>query len=83
MALSEGEREAEMDKMAMYISSCPPYNQCAKEKKEWLLHEGLINCIGPKKGCLCLEYPFAEQYKIGVKYNFYCMRDSEMEQRRL
>ena len=64
---------------------CPTYNECAEKADE------LIFCIiGKSKNCISEEIrivyaptcPFGQKHGIGVKYNFYCIRDSEMKQRK-
>lgn len=62
---------------------CPTYNECAKEADELLfcVTGKSENCITKERGCMCPTCPFAQEYKIGVKYNFYCTRDTEIEQR--
>ncbi len=83
--LSDEEKKEQLDKLAMdcVCPLCPSYNDCAKEKEEWLfcVTGSSDGCIDREKGCSCPECPFAKKYQIGVKHNFYCTLDSEMEQR--
>lgn len=62
---------------------CPTYNECAKEADELLfcVTGKSETCIAKEMGCMCPTCPFAQEYQIGVKYNFYCTRDTELEQR--
>jgi len=62
---------------------CPSYNECAKEAEELLfcVVGRSEECIAKERGCMCPTCPVAQEYKIGVKYNFYCTRDLEMKQR--
>ena len=62
---------------------CPTYNECAKEADELLFCVTGTSeaCINKEMGCMCPTCPFAQEYQIGVKYNFYCTRDTELEQR--
>lgn len=62
---------------------CPTYSECVNKNKELLFcvtgkSEG---CISKERGCMCPTCPFAQEYGIGVKYNFYCTRGTELEQR--
>jgi len=64
---------------------CPTYNQCAKNAQEKLfcIIGSSKECITKERGCMCPNCPIAGIFGIGVKYNFYCTRDSEMEQRKI
>ena len=62
---------------------CPTYNECANKAGEKLfcVLGKSESCIEREMGCMCPTCPFGQKYMIGVKYNFYCVRDAEMEQR--
>ncbi|MBM4240309.1 MAG: DUF2769 domain-containing protein [Euryarchaeota archaeon] len=64
---------------------CPSYNQCAKDSDEKLFC--IIGksepCITNERGCMCPTCPLAAKFGIGVKYNFYCTRGSEIEHRKM
>lgn len=62
---------------------CPTYTECAKNADELIfcVIGKSESCITIERGCMCPECPFGQKYMIGVKYNFYCIRDSEMKQR--
>jgi len=64
---------------------CPTYNECAKEANELLfcVVGKSEKCITKERGCMCPTCPFGQKYGIGVKYNFYCIRDTELKQRKL
>jgi Protein of unknown function (DUF2769) len=64
---------------------CPTYNICAKNSDEMLFCViGKSNeCITKERGCMCPTCPFARKYSIGIQHNFYCIRDSEMEQKQI
>jgi hypothetical protein len=64
---------------------CPTYNQCAKESGEniFCIRGKSKECITKERGCNCPTCPLAAKYRIGVIYNFYCMRGGEMDQRRI
>ena len=62
---------------------CPSYNDCAKDKQEnvFCITGMSDGCITMEMGCLCPTCPLAQKYEIGVKYNFYCHRGTETEQK--
>ena len=62
---------------------CPSYTECAEKADESIFCIiGKSNkCIEIERGCMCSSCPFLEKFGIGVKYQFYCIRDSEMKQR--
>jgi hypothetical protein len=64
---------------------CPTYNECAKEADEKLfcVLGKSEKCIQKERGCMCPTCPFGQKYGIGVKYNFYCVRNTEIEQRKI
>lgn len=65
-------------------STCPSYNQCAKDNNEFLfcVRGKSDSCITEKKGCMCPTCPIAAKYEIGVLRNFYCVNGSELDQRK-
>ena len=83
--LGEKERSKEIERVAKecVCPHCPSYNECADKKFEYAFcitgkSEG---CIDTELGCLCPTCPLAQEYQIGVMYNFYCIRGSEKEQK--
>lgn len=84
--LSEDERSERVDMIGedCVCSTCPTYNQCAKDTGEFLfcVRGKSENCIKEKKGCMCPTCPIAAKYNIGVLNNFYCINGSEMEMRK-
>jgi len=63
---------------------CPTYNECAKKADELIfcILGKSKDCITQDRGCMCPSCPLGRKYGIGVRYNLYCIRDSEMEQRK-
>lgn len=41
------------------------------------------DCINKPKGCMCPTCPLAKSLYVGVKYNTYCLKSREMEQRQM
>ena len=64
---------------------CPTYTECAKNAKEnmFCIKDKSKECITKERGCMCPTCPLAAKYKIGVIFNFYCMRGEELKQRKL
>lgn len=85
--LSEEDKNNAIEKMKedCVCPICPTYNECAKNAGEKLfcVLGKSENCIDKERGCMCPTCPFARKYGIGVKYNFYCTRDTELEQRKM
>ncbi len=83
LPLQEKEEELERFKEQCICPICPSYNDCAKKKGELLycVTGESENCITVKKDCLCPPCPFARRLSFGARYNTYCIRGSEMEQR--
>lgn len=81
--LSEEERNIRIEKIGKdcVCSTCPSYNQCAKDSGEFLfcVRGKSEECIKEKKGCMCPTCPIAAKYNIGVINNFYCINGSEMD----
>jgi hypothetical protein len=63
---------------------CPTYTDCAKNDGEnvFCITGKSEKCIDMELGCLCPTCPLAQKLKIGVMYNFYCVRGSESIQRK-
>jgi hypothetical protein len=63
---------------------CPTFTDCAKNEGEnvFCITGKSEDCITRELGCLCPTCPLAQKYKIGVMYNFFCARGSEMVQRK-
>jgi hypothetical protein len=63
---------------------CPTYTDCAKNKDHnvFCITSKSEECITRELGCLCPTCPLAQNFKIGVMYNFYCTRGGELEQRK-
>lgn len=85
--MSEEDKNKTMEKMKedCVCPICPTYNECANKAGEKLfcILGKSKECINKEMGCMCPTCPFAQEYGIGVKYNFYCTRDTELEQRKL
>lgn len=63
---------------------CPSYIECAKDSEEkFFCLTTKSNCIKVQKGCMCPTCPIATRYKIGIYNNFYCIRGTEIDQRRI
>lgn len=64
---------------------CPTYTDCAKKAGEnmFCIRDKSEECINKERGCMCPTCPFAAKYKIGVIFNFYCIRGEELKQRKL
>lgn len=77
------EQELERFKSQCICPICPTYNDCSKKEGELLfcIIGESIDCIIEKKDCLCPPCPFARRLNFGARYNTYCLRGSEMEQR--
>ncbi|NYB27704.1 MAG: DUF2769 domain-containing protein [Methanobacteriaceae archaeon] len=85
MSPEEREEELERFKSQCICPICPTYNECAKEKGELLfcIIGESEKCITDKKDCLCPPCPFARRLSFGARYTTYCMRGSEIEQRKI
>ncbi|MFB0522976.1 MAG: DUF2769 domain-containing protein [Candidatus Bathyarchaeia archaeon] len=73
----------ESKKELCICGDCPSYNDCASESRE-LLHCALGKssyCIVEETGCICPSCPVTGQ--MGLKYEYFCTRGSEREQRRM
>jgi hypothetical protein len=83
--MSESEQNKTIDKYkgSCICTTCPTWNKCAEEANEKLfcVTGKSINCITEPKGCMCPTCPLAKSLDVGVKYNTYCLKGSEMEQR--
>ena len=85
--MSDEDKNKDLDQMKedCICPICPTHNECAKNGGETLfcvLGKSEI-CITKERGCMCPTCPFAQEYEIGVKYNFYCTRGTELEQRKM
>ncbi|HTX61937.1 MAG TPA: DUF2769 domain-containing protein [Methanobacterium sp.] len=84
--LSPEEREEELErfKTQCICPICPTYNECAKSKEELLfcVIGQSKNCITDRKDCLCPPCPFARRLNFGAVYTTYCIRGSEIEQKK-
>lgn len=61
--------------------TCPTYNTCASKAGEKLfcvLGKSFM-CISEDKGCACPQCPIGKE--VGLKYQKFCLRGSEMAQR--
>ena len=54
-----------------------------KQMKTFLVTRKSGDCINEPKGCMCPTCPLAESLDVGVEYNTYCLKGSEMEQREM
>ncbi len=63
---------------------CPTYNICAKEAGELLfcILGKSKECINDRIECMCTPCPFARRLNFGANYTTYCIRGSEIEQRK-
>lgn len=81
MSGNERMKMIETNKKLCICEGCPSYNECAGEKKE-LLYCALgksPKCITKEVSCICPDCPMTEQ--MGLKYDYFCTRGSEKEQR--
>lgn len=63
---------------------CPTYNDCAKNAEEGLyciLGES-EECINNDIGCICPDCPLAQAMGVGTVFNTYCIKGSELEERK-
>jgi hypothetical protein len=60
---------------------CPTYNSCASKAKENLfcVVGKSFMCISDDKGCICPTCPLGKS--VGLKYQKFCLKGSEMAQR--
>ena len=83
MQISEEERIKmnEEKKPMCTCPTCPSYNVCSTEGNELLFCAlgGSKNCITVEKECICPDCPITDQ--MGLKFNYFCTRDSEKNQR--
>ena len=84
MSEEDKNRTLEEIKGDCICSVCPSYNECAEDADEliYCIIGKSESCITVENGCMCSSCPFGLQYGIGVIYESYCTRDSEMEQRK-
>jgi hypothetical protein len=87
MELSDEEKDDTIEDMKKdcVCPICPTYNECAIKAGEKLfcVLGKSEKCIDKERGCMCPTCPFGQKYGIGVKHNFYCIEDAEMEQRKI
>ena len=71
----------ETKKELCICGDCPSYNDCASGNKELLYCAlgGSPSCLTEEIGCICPDCPITEQ--MGLKYEFFCTRGAEKEQR--
>jgi len=83
MSESEQNKAIEEYKGSCICTTCPTWNKCAEEANEKLfcVTGKSVNCITEPKGCMCPTCPLAKSLDVGVKYNTYCLKGSEIEQR--
>jgi len=86
MDMSEEDKNRAINslKQQCICSKCPTYNDCAENAAEGLYcvigtSEG---CIIDDLGCLCPECPLAQALGVGTIFNTYCIKGSEMEERK-
>ncbi|GAB4317430.1 MAG: hypothetical protein Kow0019_18570 [Methanobacteriaceae archaeon] len=63
---------------------CPTYTDCSKNADEGLycvLGESK-ECIDNDRGCICPECSLAQAMGVGTIFNTYCIKGSEMEERK-
>jgi hypothetical protein len=85
MKMSETDRKDAIEnyKGSCICHTCATYNQCASDKNEKLfcVTGKSKDCISEPKGCECPTCPLAKSLDVGVIFNTYCLKGSEMEQR--
>lgn len=61
---------------------CPAHNMCAKKNKElvYCLSGKSPECITHARMCYCVKCPV--HFKLKLKKIYYCLRGSELEQKR-
>ncbi len=81
MPPEEQVKMVESNRAACICPGCPTYTSCAKNADERLFCSTgkSFMCISEEKSCLCPTCPVHE--KMGLKYQFYCIRGSEKAQR--
>ena len=69
------------NKALCICGGCPSYNECAKEKGEMLYCSlgASPSCITEATVCICAGCPVTP--KMGLKYQYFCTKGSEKEQR--
>ena len=81
LATEERMKMIESKKELCICGDCPSYNDCASEANE-LLYCALgksPSCITDEISCTCPDCPVTDQ--MGLKYEFFCTRGAEREQR--
>jgi len=71
----------ESKKELCICGDCPSYNDCAGESRESLycVLGGSPYCVAEELGCICPSCPVMGQ--MGLRYEYFCTRESEREQR--
>lgn len=86
MEKSEKDKEKSINslKKQCICPKCPTYNDCAKNAGEGLycVLGKSEKCLENDIGCICPDCPLAQAMGVGTVFNTYCIKDSEMEQRK-
>ena len=71
----------DMEKKKLCICrNCSNYNQCNNENKEGLFCIlGKSNCEVNRDQCICLQCPIHSNFQL--KFDYFCARSSEQDQR--
>ncbi|MDD1775218.1 MAG: DUF2769 domain-containing protein [Methanobacterium sp.] len=80
----ERDEELERFKSQCICPICPTYNDCAKKEGELLfcIIGKSDECIKDRNDCMCPPCPFARRLDFGAVHNTYCIRGSELEQKK-
>ncbi len=86
MDMSENDRNKAIEgyKDSCICQICATYNECASDANEKLfcVNGKSEDCITEPRGCECPTCPLAQSLDVGVINNTYCLKGSEMEQRK-
>ncbi|MGC9518015.1 MAG: DUF2769 domain-containing protein [Methanomicrobiales archaeon] len=84
--MSDKDREKAIKslKQQCICGKCPTYNECAKNAAEGLfcVLGKSEECINDDLGCICTECPLAQGMGVGKVFNTYCLKGSELGQRK-
>ncbi len=84
MSESDQNKAIEDYKGSCICPTCATYTKCAADTNQKLFCVTGKNkdCITDFKGCECPMCPLAQSLDVGVERNTYCLKGSEMEQRK-
>lgn len=84
--MSEEDREQSLKeyKDMCICRTCSTYNECSKNAKEGLycVTGKSPECITEFNGCECPNCELAQSLEVGKIFNIYCLKGSEMEERK-